>query len=791
MKISLSWLKEFVDIKLTPRELADLISAKLTEVENIVNQAKKYEGIIAVKIELLEKHPNSDHLWLVTVFDGVEKRRVVCGARNLAVGQLVPLITPGSKVPKTGDIIKESVIRGEKSAGMLASPRELEISDDHSGILILDPSVKPGTPISQVLDFNDVILEIENKALTHRGDCFSHLGIAREVAAITKETFKNPDYKLTPYQNSDNINIEIENSTDCPRYLAAYVTKVKIQPSPAYIQNRLKSCGVRPINNIVDFTNYVMLETGQPLHAFDASKLTFKNGNIALSVRRAKEGEVISTLDGYSRKLGVDNLVITNFDNPVAVAGVMGGTSSEISDTTTEVLIEAANFNHYAIRKSSRVMGLRTEASIRYEKNLDPNLAEQGMATVLQLIKETAGCEEASVTDKYPNPAKPVTISTSVNYINDRLGIEVAQNKILGILKSLGLTTSLVKNNELKVVSPTFRRDITIAEDIIEEVARIYGYEKITSSLPQKSLAPVGLTTSQREEEEVLQLLKELGYNEVYSYSFVGEALYQKAKLSTGKLLEIVNPLSPELKYLRDSLVPQILEKVAFNSHNFNHFKLFERGREIIPARSENKLPEELSKVTTAVYFKDGSDLETLYRQVKGDLEVVLEKFNIGSVEWVEEDRKHYWSALAQILVTDCVLGSLSVVSDTVLNNFGIKGQVILWEIDLTALIKLSSGKFVTIKEIPGYPPIIEDISFYLKPETKVIKTIKEIQEISELIEEITVKDIYKDKDKKSVTIQIIYQDLKRALSDKDVAPIRGRIVKLLSEKHHLQVRSS
>ena len=755
MKLSLNWLKDFVDIGISANDLAELISAKLTEVEKVTDQAKKYEGIVCARVEELTKHPNSDHLWLVKVFDGVGERKIVCGAQNLAVGQIVPLIMPGTIVPATSEILKEAVIRGEKSEGMLCSGRELGLSNDHDGIHILNKGLKPGTPLSVALGLNDTIIEIENKALTHRGDCFSHIGIAREISAITDQELKLPNYNLpqigseqserstiSQLPNSDvKLDIKIENDKNCPRYMAAYVTNIKIGPSPDYIQKRLQNCGVRPINNIVDFTNYVMLQTGQPLHAFDAAKLKKTGQTFNLGVRRTKASESITTLDGNVHKLTSDNLVITNNDVPVAAAGVMGGASSEISETTKEIIIEAANFDHFAIRRSSRVLGLRTEASMRYEKNLDPNLAELGMSEILKLISNSGVGDIKIIADEYQSPVKEKVIEISEEFVVARLGVKIELKEAVAILNRLGLTT-LRKRGPIQVTIPTWRRDINIPEDLIEEIARVYGYEKIAPQLSTRDLTPVRLTTSQESKRQLLKLLSQLGYSEVYSYSFVGN--------KAGEQLEIVNPLSPELKYIRNDLKPGLLEKVEYNSHYFDHLKIFELGKEIIPT-SATTLPNEVTKLVAAYYDKTSTDPETLFRQAKGDMELILAKFNVTENDGIATIKPY-------------------------------NHQTIIFEINVQKLINVSATHHQEVLEVPKFPPIIEDISFYVNNDKPVGNIIDAVKKTSPLISSVEVFDVYKDESRRSVAIRLTYQDATKPLSNQHVSPIRQAIITKLTK---------
>lgn len=600
---------------------------------------------------------------------------------------------------------------------------------------------------------NDMVIEIENKALTHRGDCFSMEGIAREISALTKSSLNIPSY--APIKGSPErllINIDIENSKDCPRYTAVKIKEVRLEPSPKYIQERLINCGMRPVNNIVDFTNYAMLETGQPLHAFDAVKLN-KENKYNLGVRHAKEGECLETLDGVNRKLSKENLVITNEDKPIAIAGIMGGKDTEVDESTKEMILEAANFNNFVTRRSSRKLGLRTEASLRFEKSLDPNLTSRGIEKFISLItKHNAGKVEG-LRDSYPEEKKSIIIELTLDFINKTIGKHLEKKEILEILAFLTFKTD-EQENSIRVTVPTFRNDISIKEDLIEEIARIYGYEKITPTLPMKDISPATIDSKLGFIRQVKDLLKVLGYSEIYSYSFVGEALYKKVGLTTKNTLELINPLSPQLKFVRDNLLPSMYEKVELNKNNFDKFKLFEIGKEI-KTKNSKELPEEIYTLCAAYFDKNQTNQELLYRKSKGDMEVLTERFS-------DLD-----SDIAPTLI---------------------EPGLMIYKIDLEYLYKKYSTHKNTIKDISTYPPIIENVSFYTKKESKIGEIIKKIKSLDTLITEIEFEDTYESEDKKSITLKIIYQDLQKSLSVNEITPIRENIIALL-EKEGFQVR--
>jgi len=599
---------------------------------------------------------------------------------------------------------------------------------------------------------NDKIIEIENKALTHRGDCFSIEGIAREISAITNSSFKLPDYKTGNIPIVKDIQIHIENPKDCPRYIAVKIRNLKVESSPKEIQTRLLDCGIRPINNIVDFTNYAMLETGQPLHAFDASKLG-KKEKYRLGVRRGKKGEVLTTLDGVRRPLSENNVVITNNNKPIAIAGIMGGKDTEVDEKTTEIILEAANFNNFVTRESSRKLNLRTEASGRFEKNISPDIAERGLGKFLSLLNKYESGKVAGLSEKYVQTPLPRTIELTLDFINKTLGTNLNEKEATNILALLGFTIKK-EGPTLTVSIPFFRRDVSIKEDLLEEIARIYGYEKIAPKLPSKEISPTMLDFKLEFIRQIKALATVLGYSEVYNYSFVGEELYQKVNLRIENLIELINPISPQLKFMRNNLLPNMYEKVELNKKNFSQFKLFEVGKEL--HKKARGLPEEIYTLCAAYYDANQPDYETLYRKAKGDMEILLSNFiNL------EGDINPIFSAQ----------------------------HLIIYKINLENLYEKHIKYKKEIKDVSSYPPIIEDFSFYVKKESRVGDIIKKIRNINTLIRDIELKDIYKEKDNKSITLTVVYQSPQRPLSDKDVAPIRKQIIKLLEEGLGLTVR--
>src|SRR5438270_7205165 len=519
MKVPLSWLKEYVDITVSPEELAYTLTMAGLEVEAIEYIGADWgDKIITAQIVPLEKVPGSDHVSYARVITGKEELGVICGAPNIRQGDKVPLALVGARV---GDLtIGEKKTMGYVSQGMLCSPRELGLGNDHSGIYILDPNVQVGQRLVDVL--GEVVLEFAIKA--HRGDLSSVIGIAREVAALTKQELRIPQPVLHEQGTNatDMVKVTIEDPDLCPRYSARIISDVKIGPSPDWLGRRLLLAGMRPINNVVDVTNYVMLEFGQPLHGFDYDLIRQKH----IIVRRARPGQQITTLDGVTRKLTPDMLLITDPEGPTAIAGVMGGAISEVNDKTTTVLLEAANFQAANIRRTSVKLGLRTDASSRFEKGLDPNLTVIAANRAMQLMAELAGgTVHPGIVDNYPRPVQPRTIAFSTDEVEWLAGVKVTQHEVVEVLTSLGFDVVPDEySNNMLVTVPTYRSDIVEGADLVEEVVRMIGYNRIPSTTPIGPLPEPQLHSWFAREDEVRDILIGAGLNEIVTYSLTSRA---------------------------------------------------------------------------------------------------------------------------------------------------------------------------------------------------------------------------------------------------------------------------
>ena len=630
----------------------------------------------------------------------------------------------------------------------------------------------------------DTILEIENKGITNRPDCFSHLGIAREVSAYFQLPLKDPLKKLSKKKLSPKVTlpleVEVQEPNLCPRYCAVVLKNIKVAPSPKWLKTAVENCGVRSINNVVDITNYVMLELGQPLHAFDWEKIEGKK----IIVRRAKKGEKIITLDGVKRTLTNEVLVIADCQRPIGIAGIMGGENTEVRKETKTIVLESANFHSVNNRLSSKFLKLRTEASTRFEKTLDINLSYPALVRAVELLEELAGAQLASqVFDLQFKKKEPWQIKVSFNWINRFLGINLDKKEIKNLLERLQLRTE-IKDDLLIVTVPTFRPDLKMEADIAEEVARLYGYNKIPLTLPKE------ITLSKRNraffwKRKIKTLLTDLGFSEVYTYPLVGKKIIENAGLSPKNHLRLLNPQTSEREYFRISLLPSLLEAVKKNLQWFEEVKIFELAR-VYRKRSEDRV-EENQRLVTLINGQDK------FFQLKGIVETLMEKLGIRNYQFLPLDPRTYTlepnlyhpTRSAFIRSKSELIGILGEVHPQILAKFGIEERVTVFDLDFDRLVQLATVK-KTYQPIPRFPPIVEDLCFEFKKRTLIGEVIDTIKRTSKIIKRIELVDIYKQRR----TFRIFYQSSTKNLTSKQIEKIRKKIVKNLEEKHNAILRS-
>lgn len=811
MLLSLNWLKDFVKIPggVTPAELAARLTRHTVEVEAVIDQAEKYKGVVVGKILEVKKHPNADRLQLALVTVGKETLEIVCGATNIAAGQLVPVALPGAVLP-SGVEIKEAEVRGVRSAGMLCAPDELGLGDDHAGILILNKRARVGQPLAEHLGLDDVVLEVDNKSLSNRPDLWGHLGLAREIAAFlgTKFTLSEPK-KISPSKTEKKqpLTVEVRAKDLCPRYMAVSLEGIKIGPSPDWLSKRLIAVGLRPINNIVDVTNYVMLELGQPLHAFDTSRIITNekanSGECKIIVRRANAGETIETLDGEKRKLGSDMLVIADSTKPIAIAGVMGGSSSEISDSTAAVTIESANFDFISVRVTSAKLGLRTESSMRFEKGLDPLLPELGLARAVELIRRI--CPTAKVVSEVADtlPARPAVklLEFNLSWLSRKLGDDIKASKVAQILTGLGFGVK-AKGENLAVTVPGWRavRDIEIAEDLAEEVARIYGFDNLKSRLPAIVTAPPETDENLALERRIKVLLSGgPALVETSNYSFVGEEQLKKMFVDYGSHLKILNPLSSQHTLLRQSLVPNLLENIKLNQPRYKEIGLYEIGSVYLSAEGEldkgggGRLPYQERRL--GIILADDGKIDIL-RKIKGAIEYLLDDLNLPPAEWRGSEIIPAWAdpaGSAEIMVSGKMIGAVNRVAAKIGKSLGLKKSAVAGELNLRAVLDLVRQASVrAFQEFEKFPPVIRDLAFVVNTKIPYSDIRAEIVSFSPLIKRAELFDVFEGgklgAKNKNLAFSIVYQ-ADRTMTSEEIDELQKGLIKRLEERFGAKVR--
>ncbi len=807
----LSWLtlKELIakprDLK--AKELAEAMTMAIVEVEGYVSEAEKWSQMVVGKVEAIKLHPNASKLKLALVDLGEEKLEVICGGVNLKEKMLIAFAYPGAKIRWHGQgdwqILQVATIRGVESKGMICSAAEIGLvdpSEPEQGIMDLSYlKTKPGTSLAQALGKDDLILEIDNKSITHRPDLWGHLGLARELAALWKTPHVLPklsDVKPDGDKVTD-LKISIKDPDLCQRYLGVIVDKVKIESSPQWLKNRVEALGMRSINNVVDLANYVMLEIGQPLHTFDLTKLTSSH----IIVRRVKRGETIVTLDDVERKLPHDTLVVADSKHAQAIAGIMGGKSSEIAPETTKLLIESATFESRSIRQSSLALGLRTEASIRFEKAQDPALAEIGIKRFVYLLKTLCPSVKivSPLVDEYPIKSVPVSIEVSPAWLEERIGDKIKHEEIKKILENLGFEI-WHKDKAIWVAKvPSWRatRDVTIPEDLIEEVARIYGYGNIKPVLPKFEIKPPFQDETQDLRWKIKEVLVSAGWTETLNYSFVDNNSLDKFGYGTEKTktdcLELQNPVNESKKHLRPTLLLNLAEQVKQNFNFVEEIKLFEIGRVFInkpsefPIKNQNedKLPFQNYKLGLAIYI--GSDRDNL-GILKGVLEIITRTFGIKFVFKKSEDGLPAWTSIdqgAEIFMGKLKIGYLGESS----GPSGLPSGTAMAEIDLDLLPRESVVS--QYKSIPLYPSVIRDLTVALPnypSESVNWFKIKEIVSAADkLIGAVDYIDYFSPKN--ALTFRLTFRSLERTLKTEEVDKIMESIKKILIKKFTAEIR--
>ena len=751
MKILKSWLKDYIDIKLTDSELADKLNISGTEVESVTSFLDS--NVVVAEIKDIKKHPNADRLRIATVSDGKSDLTVVCGAPNIEVGQKVPLAKLGAKL---GDIeIKKTEIRGVESEGMICAEDELGLGDDHSGIIVLPNEYKIGKPLKEYVE-SDTVFELE--ITPNRGDCLSHIGIAREAAALTGGSISKTPVSLDMNSANikDKISVKISDKKSCPQYMARLIEDVKVGPSPDWLKKRLESLGLKPINNIVDVTNFIMYDLGQPLHAFDVDKIDGKE----IIIRKNKPNEKVKTLDGVERIIK-DAILITDKNKAIAIAGVMGGSNSEISEETTRVVIESAEFNRKNIRKTVKELGLATEASYRFERGIDSGSVEYALNKAAKIVQELAGGRILSGIAKEEEKKQNKTLETEYEKINNLTGLDLSVSEINRILNSLGFE---IKGN--LCIVPFWRHDIEIWQDLAEEVARIYGYNKIVPLALQEVKAPKKSTYYYK--EVVKDILAEEGFVEAINYPYLSEDGIKAANLKTKDLLEIANPIQPENKYLRNSLIPGLLKSIAKNP-SFDPVLFFEIGKVFFGKNENNNL----------AIVSAGKNAKIEIEKV---VESICAKFKINKKYFSIKELTS--SELQKFKIKKPVVYTTELNLDSLISSIKVSGE----ELELRL-----NRKRIDYRPVSKFPAITRDLAFIVDKKVEASEVEEVIGETSELIARVELFDEFaSDKfgaNKKNIAFHIYLQHPERTMIDKEADNIIQSVIKNIEGKFKASLR--
>jgi phenylalanyl-tRNA synthetase beta chain len=801
MKFTLSWLNQFVSTQgLTSGQIADRLTMLGLEVDSVEVLFADLAPITTARVTEVSKHPDADKLTVCTVDTGEECVQIVCGAPNVRAGMVTALARPGVKLPD-GTKIKKSKVRGVVSAGMLCSARELGISGDHGGILDLDESLAAGQPLVDALAMRDTVIEVD--LTPNRSDCASVRGIAREVASFAGGPLQPLVPSVTPLTGANlDYSVVVEDSELCPRYTARKLTNVTIGPAPQWMQQRLSAVGMRPINNIVDITNYVMLESGQPLHAFDFDTLVEKK--IVVRRPRPEENEMV-TLDGNKRQLDPDMLLICDGKRPVAMAGVMGGLETEITDKTTTILIESACFNPVSIRRTARKLGLPSESSYRFERGVDPNLADKALERAVNLLVEYAGAQpDADGVDVYPGRKDPVCLQLRIDRVCRLLGMTLSREQVGNYLASIEFTVRPLDEGTLEVLVPSFRIDIEREIDLVEEVARLVGYNTIPTSQPFIRMDYPQRDALRTLRQEISSLLVTQGFSEAINYSFVSEAHLELCRLANNdprrQFTRLLNPLSEDQAVMRSMLLPGLLENIRRNI-NFQRsdIRLFEIGK-VFVQEQKGTLPVErtyLCAVLSGQRYPQAEPLyfsgqETDFFDIKGVATHLLQILRVdegepGSMfQYPADALQPYCDPQLGVVLSPqkTVIGSLGAVHAETLKGFGIKQQVYFLEIDLDQLLALVRTP-KQFRALPKYPSVKRDISLVVPDSLPAGELLQAIRRQSQkYLESVEIFDVYRGKPvqagHKSVALALTYRSATATLDDQTVDKAHQKIVNSL-----------
>jgi len=822
MKVSLNTIKQYFDFDLPQvEELVNRINSQLGQVEEVIDLSDKYKDVVIVKVLSAEKHPDADRLSVCMVDDGgtvkdIERDadghvQVVCGAPNVHADMFAAWLPPAATVPssysdKEPFVLTVRDIRGVKSNGMLAAADELALGSDHNGIIEINPNefnpngaeIKPGASFAEAFGLNDTVIDIENKMFTHRPDCFGQLGVAREIAGILGHQFNDPEWywRMQQFEAVSGLELAVFNEAGekVPRFMAVALKNVQVRPSPLWLQIELVRLGSKSINNVVDATNYAMLVTGQPTHAYDYEKL---RGH-TLGARMAKKGESALLLNGKTYELTEDDIVIVDGEGIVGLGGIMGGGNSEVSETTQTIVLEVATFDMYAVRKTSMRHGLFTDAVTRFNKGQSPLQNDRVLSKLMHLVQGTSGAEQASnvfdlhtLADVYKEQSLSGTMKVEASFINERLGLELAEKDIEQLLRNVHFACYVDEGTTAtSITAPFWRTDIQLPEDIVEEVGRLYGFDKLHRELPLRSITPAAKNPMFELKQEIRNQLSRQGANEVLTYSFVHEDVLKKAGQNSDKAYRLNNALSPDLQYYRLSLTPSLLDKVHPNiKSGHDEFALFEIGKaHIVGQLDDEGLPQEFHRLAFVYASKSHKEGAAFYKaktyltDLLLSLGVSKEDIRYDSLT-ADEDTSFEPKRGANVLVGGEALGRVGEYKSGVARGFKLPPYSAGFEISITMLA--AAKKKRTYKPLPRFPKVTQDISLKVPNETpyaavfdSAARTVAEHKpgDCDTSLEPLSIYQPEGGSHHKTITLRLSIASYEKTLTDKDVNQIMDSV---------------
>ncbi len=801
MKISYNWLKDFINLELNPEETADKLTLIGLEVDEAIEYGNLLDGVVVGKVLEVNDHPNADRLSLCHIDTGSKKLQIVCGAKNVAAGQKVPVAILGATLPvelENGKpfTIRQTKLRGEVSEGMICSESELNLGTDHEGIMVLDDDLEAGTPLRKVLDLTlDTIFDIE--ITPNRPDTTCHLGVARDLsAALDLELCKPFKTDLPAADSEDDIEIRIKNSDKCRRYVGKIIRNVKIGDSPPWLKNRLEALGLRPVNNVVDATNYVMFELGQPLHAFDLENIA----GHSIIVQDFDEPIEFETLDHVQRNCPPGTLFICDGNGPIAMAGVMGGVNSEVSDATTDIMLESAYFDPATIRKTAKQQNLQTDASYRFERGIDPAIQRIAAERAAKMIAElTGGMLTDKCTDVHPVKTQPVEITLRKSYVNRLLGTDFTLNEITELID--GLELRIIKKDAKYVIYsiPSFRPDLQREVDLVEEVGRLYDYNKIDSPQQTSFIEPKALTDWEQLNTQIKEIAKGLRFKEIFSNSLMSDkdaAMFE----DVDSMIHTLNPISTDMTTLRPFLLPGFLQSAAYNfNRNASGVRFFETGHVFRKSKHGTYYPSISENVQLLIGIAGYKTVEHWHTELQKydlfDLKSCVESFLRSlKIDRYINTRADKENALLYS-IDDHVIGKVFTVQQSLLDKFNIEQPIFAAEFSITNLhdlkARLPAEKYTPVSKFPAFEFDFAVIVDAILPAQNLLETIKQT---ADKLDDIQIFDLFEGeslgKNKKSLAFRLSFLDKNKTLTINDVEPIIDKVLKVLDNKYSAKLRS-